>query len=78
MTNAEQHRRDRQERGQGNRAALDEISVEFAMPAVAIVTLDQIVEYLFERPIDGKIVLDDFTRLRIEEYRRHYGPRLRT
>lgn len=66
---------DRQERGQGDRAALQELAETFGMPTHAIVTLDEIIAHLHNREIDGKVVLDDITLMRIEEYRRHYGPR---
>ena len=67
---------DRQERGAGDRAALEDIALRYDMPAVAIVTLSDILEYLHGRTIDGHVVLDDLTRMRIEEYRKHYGPRV--
>ncbi len=64
---------DRQERGTGERSALDEIAEEFAMPTRAIVTLDEVVEHLADREIDGKVVLDGPTVERIDAYRAEYG-----
>lgn len=64
---------DRQERGRGARSALAEIADEFAMPARAIVSLDEIVAHLHGREIDGRVVLDDAVLARVEDYRAEYG-----
>ena len=64
---------DRQERGTGPRSALTEIADQFAMPARAIVTLDEVVEHLGGRDIDGRVVLDEQTIDRIGAYRAEYG-----
>jgi len=64
---------DRQERGLGRRSALAETADEFAMPARAIVTLDEIVAHLHGREIDGRILLDDAVLARIDAYRAEYG-----
>ena len=66
---------DRQERGQGERAALAEVGEEFGMPTFAIVTLDEIVEHLAGREVDGCVVLGDADLARIEAYRAEYGAR---
>lgn len=50
---------DRQEKGQGNRSALQELRDEFGIKTFSIVTLDEIVEYLRNNKIDGKIIIDD-------------------
>ena len=44
---------DRQERGAGDRAALEEVGEEFGMPTFAIVTLAEIVDHLSGREVDG-------------------------
>jgi orotate phosphoribosyltransferase len=64
---------DRQERGTGDVSALTEIATSFDMPTRAIVTLDQVVEHLHGREIDGRVVLDDATVERIAAYRAEYG-----
>jgi orotate phosphoribosyltransferase len=64
---------DRQERGRGERSALVEIGEEFGMTTFAIVTLDEIVEHLAGREIDGAVVLGDQELSRIEVYRAQYG-----
>jgi orotate phosphoribosyltransferase len=65
---------DRQERGaEGNQSALTEISEEYGVQVFAIVTLDEIVQHLTGREIDGKMVLNDDLLTRIAGYRAEYG-----
>jgi len=64
---------DRQERGTNAGGALAELGREFSMPTGAIVTLDEIVEHLTGRSIDGRIVLGTPERERIEAYRSAWG-----
>ncbi|MFP4164354.1 MAG: orotate phosphoribosyltransferase [Chitinispirillaceae bacterium] len=64
---------DRMEKGRREKSALDELKEEFGFKAFSIVTLDEIVEYLHNRQIDGTVVLDDKTLERIKEYRSVYG-----
>lgn len=64
---------DRMERGTGDKSALQELKKEFSMTTGAIVNLDEIVEYLFNKPINGIIVLDNKIKTMIENYRKLYG-----
>lgn len=66
---------DRMEMGQTERGALRELADEYAMPTGAIVTLDDIVAHLHNRPIAGRILVDDAVKERIDEYRAQYGAR---
>jgi len=66
---------DRMERGAGSVSALAELKEEFGIAAFSIVNIDEIVEHLHNREIDGAVVLDDATAGRIAEYRREYGCR---
>jgi orotate phosphoribosyltransferase len=63
----------RMERGQGTKAALDEIEDEFKIPAKSIVSIEEIVEYLHNRLIDGKVIIDDSMKEKIDAYRKQYG-----
>lgn len=63
----------RMERGQGTKAALDEIEDEFRIPAKSIVSIEDVVNHLYNRPIDGKIVIDDSIKDKIQAYRQQYG-----
>lgn len=64
---------DRMERGSGEKSALDELRDEFGLRTCAIVTLDEIVAYLHNREINGKVVLNNEIYDRISHYRSMYG-----
>jgi len=64
---------DRMEKGIGEKSALQELQEEFDMTTTAIVTLEEIVSYLYNREIDGCIVLDDDVKQKIVAYRLQYG-----
>lgn len=64
---------DRMERGQTSAGALTELRNEFNLRTSAIVTIEEIVGHLHNRPIDGKIVLNDEIYDRIVEYRHIYS-----
>jgi orotate phosphoribosyltransferase len=64
---------DRMERGATPKSALDELREEFNLKAFAIVTIQEVTEYLHNREIDGKVVIDDRMMERIADYRKQYG-----
>jgi len=64
---------DRKEKGPSGISALAEVSQAYGMKALSIVTIDDIVTYLHNSEIDGRIVLDDEAKKRIDEYREKYG-----
>jgi orotate phosphoribosyltransferase len=64
---------DRQEKGTGDKSALQEIRESFAMPTASIVNLDEIVAYLYNREINGSIILGDDIKAAIDAYRKQYG-----
>lgn len=64
---------DRQEKGPRGEAALEEVGKEFGMRTAAIVTLDEIVCYLYNKPVQGRVLIDDSVMKRIQEYRQEYG-----
>jgi orotate phosphoribosyltransferase len=66
---------DRQERGTGDASALTQLAGEFEMPTFAIVTIDEVVEYLRDAVVDGQRVLDDEQLGRIAAYRAEWGAR---
>mgnify|MGYP002602092603 FL=1 len=59
---------DRMERGQSGTTAIKEIGAEFGIKVHPIVTVRDIIEHLHNREIDGRVVLDDEIRTRMEEY----------
>ncbi len=65
---------DRQEKGQGERAALTELASEFDMPTFPIVNLDQILIYLKDHQGEENVPeLSDDLWGRIHAYREKYG-----
>lgn len=64
---------DRMERGKTDQGALRELQCEFSMKTGAIVTLNEIVEYLYNKEIDNTIIIDDDMKKRIDDYRGQYG-----
>ncbi len=60
---------DRQERGQGDMSAIQEVEASFGMPVVSIVTLDMVLAYLEEQAVDA---LRSHAAA-IRDYRARYG-----
>ena len=64
----------RQEKGQdSDQSALEEIRERYGFEAQAIVTMDEVVSYLYNRPIDGEVIIDKKTKNAIDEYYKEYG-----
>jgi len=64
---------DRMERGQGTKSALTEISETYGFPTAAIVTMAEVIEYLYNRPCKGKVYIDDALKAAIDAYYAQYG-----
>ena len=64
---------DRMEKGTGDCSALDELRRDYGIAVFPIVTVRQIIDYLYERPVDGKVYIDGPTRQRMEAYLQQYG-----
>jgi orotate phosphoribosyltransferase len=64
---------DRQEKGSDQRSALQELREDYGIETYAIVDIHDIVRYLYNREIDGKVVLDAERKQRIETYLQVYG-----
>lgn len=64
---------DRMERGEGELSAIQEIKKEFGITTYPIVTIREIVAFLHNREIGGKIVVDDQMQTRIETHLQTYG-----
>ncbi|MCL5425974.1 MAG: orotate phosphoribosyltransferase [Gammaproteobacteria bacterium] len=60
---------DRQERGQGEQSAIQEVQAQYGMPVISIVTLEQVLEYLEDQ--NGHEMLARAAAIR--DYRRCYG-----
>lgn len=64
---------DRQEKGKTDKNALAEVADTLGIPIFAIVTIREIIYFLHNRNIEGKIVLDDHMKANIEKYLETYG-----
>lgn len=64
---------DRMERGQGEKSALQEIEERYGLKTTAIVTMEEVVEHLYQRPYQGKVILDDALKAAIDAYYEQYG-----
>lgn len=64
----------RMEVGQGGEvSALDEIRERYGFDAKAIVTMDEVVEHLYNRECQGRVVIDDTIKSAIDAYYQQYG-----
>jgi orotate phosphoribosyltransferase len=64
---------DRMERGTGPLSAIQQVEQDYGIRTFAIVTIDEVVEHLYNRVLDGKVILDDTIKDRIDAYRAEYG-----
>ncbi len=65
----------RMEKGQGEKSALIEIKEKYGFDAKAIVTMAEVVEYLYNKEYKGKIYIDDTHKKAIDAYYEQYGAR---
>lgn len=64
----------RMEHGKGeDMTALDEIREMYGFPTGAIVTMEEVVECLYNKECLGKVVIDDAMKAAIDEYYKQYG-----
>ena len=63
----------RMEKGQGEKSALVEIKEKYGFDANAIVTMAEVVEYLYNREYKGNIYIDDTLKAAIDAYYEQYG-----
>ncbi len=64
----------RMEVGKGGRkCALDEIRDLYGFETNAIVSMEEVVEYLYNRPCNGRVVIDDTLKAAIDAYYEQYG-----
>lgn len=64
----------RMEHGKGeNMTALDEIRETYGFPTGAIVTMEEVVECLYNKECLGKVVIDDAMKAAIDMYYAQYG-----
>ncbi len=55
------------------KSALDEIQELYGFPTAAIVTMEEVVERLYQKEYHGQVVIDDAMKKSIDEYYEQYG-----
>ncbi len=63
----------RMEKGQTDKNALVEIKEKYGFDANAIVTMEEVVEYLYNKEYKGNIYIDDTLKAAIDAYYEQYG-----
>lgn len=59
----------------GEKSALAEIKEKYGFDANAIVSMDEVVEFLYNKPYKGKVIIDDTLKSAIDAYYEQYGVR---
>lgn len=57
----------------GEKCALDEVSELYGFPTAAIVDMAEVSEYLYNREVQGRVVIDDEIKAAIDAYYELYG-----
>ena len=57
----------------GQKSALEEIKEKYGFDANAIVSMSEVTEYLYNRPYNGTVYIDDTLKNAIDEYYKQYG-----
>ena len=57
----------------GKMAALDEIKEEYGIKTAAIVSMAEVTEYLYNKEVKGKVVINDEIKTAIDKYYESYG-----
>lgn len=65
----------RMEKGQSNKSALMEMKEKYGFDANAIVNMQEVIEYLYNKPFKGQIYIDDKIKEAIDAYYEQYGAR---
>lgn len=63
---------DRMERGKGEKTAIQEIYDDFGIRTYPIVTVREVIDTLYNSPVDGKVYIDDAVRESMENYMKKY------
>lgn len=64
---------DRMERATGELSAVQQAEKDFGIPVISIVNVQDIIAHMHNREIDGKVLLDDAVRTKMEAYITEYG-----
>ena len=63
----------RMEKGKGEKSALEEIKEKYGFPSNAIVSMADVIECLYNKECNGKIIIDDTIKAAIDNYYEQYG-----
>ncbi|MDR1574080.1 MAG: orotate phosphoribosyltransferase [Clostridiales Family XIII bacterium] len=63
---------DRMERGRGDKSAVREILEEYGIRTFPIVTIAEVAAHLYNRPVDGRVFIDDAIKKRMDDYFTRY------
>lgn len=63
----------RQERGKTQKNALAEIREVYGIETGAIATMEEVVEYLYNQPYNGRVIIDNEMKEAIDMYYAQYG-----
>ena len=63
----------RMEKGKREKSALQEIQEKYGFATGAIVNMEEVVEYLYNRPYQGTVYIDDTLKAAIDAYYEQYG-----
>ena len=66
---------DRMERGTRDCSTLDELRQDYGIQVFPIVTVREIIRFLYNNPVDGRVYIDDATKGKMEAYLAEYGAR---
>ena len=66
---------DRMERGTKDCSTLDELREDYGIAVYPIVTVREIISFLHNKEIDGKVYIDDEMKGKMEAYLKEYGAR---
>lgn len=61
------------ERGKGDKSALEEVKELYGFETDAIVSMEEVVEYLYNKECQGQILIDDTMKKAIDDYYALYG-----
>ena len=64
---------DRMERGTGDCSTLDELRQDYGIQVFPIVTVRDVIAFLHNNPVDGRVYIDDGIKVKMENYLAEYG-----
>ena len=62
--------------GPGTAPTLDELREDYGIQVFPIVTVREVISFLHNNPIDGKVYIDDDMKAKMEQYLEQYGAKV--